>query len=315
MTDATPSPSSDRRRRALLAGAFLLLLVPLFLAVPSDLRQDELIGPLGDRYHVALFLVLVVLLERHGPLRGRPRLVIGACLALGGATELLQLLAGRSATLWDWYQDALGVGFGACWIWWRRTRRPGPPLAAALVLVALVAWPLRHLPVTVPEARAAQARFPLLDDFERPHALALWGGLNGGEIALATAAGHGQVIEMTSDDDHRWPGVESLKLPWNWTGQDTLRVDCRLRDPSPQTLWFSVWIEDRAGAHDSDYALVGCEVGHQWRTVTVPLATVRTRRQDRNLALREIRAVAFFVSRGEAGPVSFQLDNLRLGGG
>ena len=89
------------RRRLLLAGALLLLLVPLFLAVPTHLRQDVLIGPLGDRYHVALFLVLTVLLHRHGPLRGRLLAVVATCLGVGAATELLQLLAGRSATIWD----------------------------------------------------------------------------------------------------------------------------------------------------------------------------------------------------------------------
>ena len=92
----------SRRLLAVLA----LLLVPLFLAVPPHLRQDPLVGPLADRYHVGLFLVLTVLLYRWGPLARRPVAVVLACLALGGATELLQVLAGRSATFWDWYQDA-----------------------------------------------------------------------------------------------------------------------------------------------------------------------------------------------------------------
>ena len=49
----TPTPTPRRRavpRRLLLVLA--VLLVPLFLAVPTHLRQDALIGPLADRYHV-----------------------------------------------------------------------------------------------------------------------------------------------------------------------------------------------------------------------------------------------------------------------
>ncbi len=298
-----------------LLGLLAVLLVPLFLAVPTYLRQDALIGPLGDRYHVGLFLVLTVLLYRHGPLRGRPWLVIGACLALGAATEVLQILAGRSATLWDWYQDALGVGFGACWIWWRRTGRLLGPVLAVIGMLGLVAWPLRHLPVVVPESRAAEARFPLLDDFERPNALVLWGGHEGGVTALAGADGRGQVLEMTSDGDTRWPGVASRALPWNWTGQETLRVDGRLRDPSPAAMKLYIWIEDRAGRFDSDYILVGFDVDHRWQTFEVPLTTTPTRRSGRNLAVGEIRALAIFLVRGDAGEVSLQLDDLRLVGG
>lgn len=295
-----------------LFGALFLLLLPLFLAVPPHLRQDALIGPLGDRYHVGLFAVLTVLLHRHGPLRGRPLVVIAVCLALGGATEVLQQLAGRSAAFWDWYQDALGVGLGACWIWWRGTGRRLGPLVAAAAIVGLVLWPLRGLPVTVRESRAASARFPLLDDFERPHSLALWSGHQGAAIARVPVAGRGQVLQMTSDDDTQWPGIKSAQLPWDWTGRHTLRVDCRLRDPSPATMRLSIWIEDRAGRYDSDYIAVGFDVDHQWHTYEVSLEDTPTRRQGRRLALGEIRALAVFVTRKDGGAVALQVDDLRL---
>lgn len=311
MAPAFRRPVLSRRLLGLLA----VLLVPLFLAVPTHLRQDALIGPLGDRYHIGLFLILTVLLYRHGPLRGRPWLVIGVCVTLGAATEVLQILAGRSATLWDWYQDVLGVGFGASWIWWRRTGRRAGPVVAVAILLGLVAWPLRHLPVVVPESRAAEARFPLLDDFERPNALALWGGHEGGSIELATAGDRGQVLLMTSDGDTRWPGVASRALPWNWSGQETLLVDCRLREPSPRAMKLYVWVEDRGGRFDSDYILVGFDVDHQWQTLEVPLDTTPTRRAGRRLALGEIQALAVFLVRGDAGPVALQLDDLRLVGG
>ena len=307
-------PSSNSRRRLQLVAVLLLLLVPLFLAVPTHLRQDPLIGPLADRYHVGLFLVLTVLLYLRGPLRGRPLAVILACLGLGVATELLQLLADRSATVWDWYQDALGVGFGACWIWWRRTGHRAGPVVAVALLLGLVAWPLRHLPVMVAESRAAEARFPLLDDFERPGGLALWSGHQGGSVELAMSQDHGQVLQMTSDAETRWPGLTSHDLPWDWTGQHTLRLECRLREPSPEKLRLFVWVEDRAGRFDSDYILAGFDVGHQWQTFEVSLTEMLTRRNGRRLALGEIRAIAVFVSRKDAGAVALQVNDLRLEG-
>ena len=299
----------SRRLLALLA----VLLVPLFLAVPPHLRQDPLIGPLADRYHVGLFLVLTVLFYRWGPLAGRPVAVVLGCLALGGATELLQVLAGRSATFWDWYQDALGVGLGACWIWWRRSGKSTAPILGVIVLLALVAWPLRHLPVTVRASRAAEARFPLLDDFEHPDAIALWSGHQGEDITLVPVAGRGMVLQMSSHGDERWPGVSSRRLPYDWSEYTTLTVTCRLVAPSPDSLRVSIWCEDRADRYDSDYAFKSFVIGHQWRTVTVSLTDLITDRRGRALSLGEIQGFAVYASRRRPGPVVLQVDDLRLG--
>jgi hypothetical protein len=75
-----------------------------------------------------------------------------------------------------------------------------------------------------------------------------------------------------------------------------------------------VLLKDRAGPHDTDYALFGVAVDHEWQHVEVPLTALRTGRHDRPLALDEIWAVAVFVGRRAPGPVRLQLDDLRLGG-
>ncbi len=300
------------RRPILLLGLLVALLVPLFLAVPTHLRHEPVIGPLGSRYHVALFFALTLLLYRRGPLRGDLRRVVLACLLLGALTELVQTRFGRSASLNDWLLDAQGVGFGVCWIGLRRPRLRRAALAGGAVLTVLLLWPLRHLPATVPEVHAARERFPMLDDFERPGALALWHRHQGGELRLVAEPGRGHVLEVISDGQERWPGAASRKLPWNWTGRRELVVDCRLVEPSPDSLRVSVWVEDRARPGDVDYALMTFTVDHAWRTLVVPLEALTTRRRGRPISGREILGVAVFASRREPGPIALQIDDLRL---
>jgi VanZ family protein len=313
----TPSPTT--RRRLLPAALLLLLLIPLFVAIPVSWRQDPLISPLGDRYHVVLFMMLALLLHRWGPLAGRPLAALLAATAIGGATEILQLLAGRSAALWDWYQDVLGVALAGCWLWWRRptaasrSRWHDPAAAAAaLVVLGLVLWPLRDLRATVTAERAAQARFPVLDDFERPDALRLWDDHQGSELARVPVAGRGHVLEIRTDGGSRWPGAASSQLPWNWTDADTLRFACRLVAPSPDTLRASFYLLDRAGVHDSEQYRHAFTVGHRWREVVVPVATLGDRAAVRPPALVEVLTVAIYLHCREPRPAILQIDDLRL---
>ncbi|HOX24647.1 MAG TPA: hypothetical protein PLL30_02660 [Candidatus Krumholzibacteria bacterium] len=297
-----------------LAILLALLLVPLFLGIPAEWRHDPLVGPLGDRYHIVLFLLLPVILYRHGPLAGRGAVTILVCVALGGATELLQIPAGRSAALWDWYQDALGVGLGACWLWFRETgRRLWPGLVAAM-LALLVVWPLRQLPAVVRECRRAEDRFPVLDDFESPNALILWSGHDGAELARTPVAGRGHALQMRSGGTERWPGVTTNRLPWDWRGHSVLRLACRAVTPS-DSLRVSIWLEDRAAGRDRDRAVRTFLVGGEWQALEIPLRDLLTRERERPLALAEVTVIAIYASRRQPGPIVLFLDDLRLDDG
>lgn len=300
-------------RTVLLFALMTALLVPLYVWIPMELRHDPLIGPLGSRsYHIGLFLALTLLLYNRGPLKGRLKTVVAVCLLLGAATELLQTRFGRTATLEDWLLDAQGVSFALCWIWYRRTDRPTLPLIGALIVAALVFWPLRHLPVTVPEVWAARARFPLLEDFERPRSLEIWRKQSNITHSLVEIPGQGQVLQIDSVGKERWPGASTRALPWDWTGYAQLRVDCRLVDPSPDSLQVTIQLEDRAARDDVDIAMMSFQVGHQWQTLVVPLADLVSHNRRRPVAGHEILAVAVFATRPRPGPISMQIDNLRL---
>ena len=303
-----------RRRTLFLFGLLAALMIPLFVWIPMEWRHDPLIGPLGSRYHIGLFLALTLLLYNRGPLKGRLKAVVAVCCLLGAATELLQTRFGRTASLKDWLLDAQGVGFALCWIWYRRTGRRALPLLSAVVLAALVVWPLRQLPITVQEYRAAQTRFPILEDFERPRALVLWSRPSDIDRTLVHVPGRGQVLQIDSRGDERWPGVSSRQLPYDWSRYTELRVDCRLVDPSPDSLLVTIQLEDRAAPGDVDIAMMSFRVGHQWQTLAVPLADLVSHNRRRAVPGREILAVAILATRSRPGPISLQIDNLRLAG-
>jgi len=295
----------------ILIGLLSLLLIPLFLGIPPHLRHDPFIGPVGDRYHVGLFLVLVVLLNQRGPLAGKPWLVAIATLVLGGLTELIQELVGRSASFWDWYQDALGIGLGLCIVFWRRPSPRWPVITMAIVLLGLVAWPLRHLPTAVREGHAARDRFPLLDDFESPDALVLWQGSDGGNLDLAISTDRGQTLSITHDADRSWPGARTFQLPYDWTGHRLLELECRLATTGPESQRIGIRLDDRAARMDRDFMRQAFEVDGQWRTLTLHLDELRTNDDRRPLALKEIRSLTIFMIEPEAG-VTIEVDNIRL---
>ncbi|MEZ4386104.1 MAG: hypothetical protein R3D98_00720 [Candidatus Krumholzibacteriia bacterium] len=310
MIDRTPP-----RPTLLLSGLLLLLLAPLFVPIPVALQQHPYISPLADRIHVALFGGLVLLLHRWGPLRGRRLLVIAAVVALGGLSELVQSLVGRSASVWDWFQDIQGVALAACWLWWRRGRRRALPVLAAVAVVVSVLWPLRDLPVVARESTAIQRQFPLLSDFERPDSGVLWSGYEGGEAQVVPREDGGHALRLATVGRERWPGAVSRRLAWHWTGQDTLLVDARLVAPSPDTVQVSVWLEDRRTGRDKDYAIQTSPLSHRWTTLRVPLHDLRTRRRGRPLALQTIQAIAVFMHRRDDEPLSMEIDNVRLKAG
>jgi hypothetical protein len=300
------------RRRLVVLALLTLLLVPLFLPVPVDWRQHPLVGTLGDRVHVVMFAILVLMLHGRGPLRGRPLAAVAASIAIGGLTELAQSLAGRSTSSSDWYQDIQGAVLAGCWIWWRNhDGRAVPLVLAALVLVAIW-WPMRDLPALVRESLAAARRFPLLCDFERRGSLVLWDEHLGSRLTRVAVGPDDHALEVRHDGDERWPGTSSSHLAWNWTGQDTLLIDARLVAPAPDSLGASIWILDRAGARDVDDARRAFTLDHRWRTLRVPLADLRTLERGRPLVLRNVVSLSVYLHRRAAGPLAVQIDDVRL---
>lgn len=308
-------PPRSTARRLVGIAAIGALLVPLFVPISPDLRQHPLFGALGDRVHIVMFAVLTLILYHRGPVRGRILASIGVSIAVGAVTEIAQSLTGRSPSFGDLYQDALGTALAGCWLAWRhRDRRLLPATGAAAVVLA-VWWPLRDLPTVVTEVRAAEPLFPVLADFERPQAFRLWSPHLVGEYGRVELPDGGHVLEIRHSGDDRWPGAASPHLAWNWTGWDTLLVDARLVEPSPDSLRVSLWVNDRANARDVDAALSTHTVGHRWQTLSMPLHEVRTLNDERPLTLRVVVSVAVFMHRpvaGGADELALQIDNVRL---
>jgi VanZ family protein len=97
----------------------------LFIGTHIPFERLALNPGRADKFaHVAAFAVLTILLAvtwRHsaGRLHGRQLLWIGAVAILYGAIEeTTQPLVNRSASLIDWWADAVGVALGLAIFWW-----------------------------------------------------------------------------------------------------------------------------------------------------------------------------------------------------
>jgi hypothetical protein len=140
----------------------------------------------------------------------------------------------------------------------------------------------------------------------------LWHRHQGSRHRVVTVPERGPVLQVDHDGQERWPGAATRKLPWDWRGYSELHVDCRLVAPSPDSLRVSINLEDRAGPRDIAHAWKTFTVGHGWQTLVVPLAELTTGESGRPLVGREVMAISVLVHRTAPGPLSFQIDNLRL---
>lgn len=107
---------STRFLRSSLAVLYFLLCCYLFFLPGKDLPQEDWLDRIYfDKWvHVGLFAVLALLLCWCGFAGGRRMWVGLACVAYGGAVELIQgaWVPNRSMDIFDWISDSVGVLLG-----------------------------------------------------------------------------------------------------------------------------------------------------------------------------------------------------------
>ena len=303
--------ATRRRRTWLVISGLFVLLVPLLVPLPPQVRHDPTLNLLGDRVHVLIFAGLTWLLHVIGPLRGRPLGSAVAAAAIGVVSEVLQQFVGRSPLVSDFALDLLGIGLALTWIQWRRGRGRAMLAAAAFLLVVL-AYTMREAPTMFRAMVESRRNFPVLADFASRDQLALWRKRSDEDCRLVSVgAPRGEVLHVSTAGRNAWPGVNARRLPADWSGYSELVLEARLQSPAPDSLRLGVRLDDYESREDKQWASKGYWITHAWRTLRMPLADLQTDQGDRPFGVRDILSLTVFLAR-PGRPAAFEIDNVRL---
>lgn len=294
--------------RIILAGAFLALVV--FAPFPGHTR---LFKALHDSAHAPVFGVIAVLvltwLRSHRDFSAwRPArqyavaLIVATCL--GAATELLQIPAGRDASLHDVRNDLLGaVAFLAVYAAFASS--PDRRLPRSLLLV--IAFASIGF-ATYPVFRAAlqqvrrEAQFPVVADFVRRMDRFFIGtqssSVERAPLPAPWCAVEGEQALRVVFHEHSWPGLDFYELSPDWSGYSTLLID--LTNPTDVPLNLVVRVHDRAHTKQvEDRYNELYEIPARTRDVLrIPLAKVRQAPAGREMHMDEIEGLIIFRAEG-----------------
>jgi VanZ family protein len=246
-----------------LALIAILLVAVVFAPVPGDSRW---IRTLHNSAHAPIFgcvSLLMLLVSRSHPqlqaLRwsGQYMLALAVAFVLGLLTELLQIPAGRDASVEDALHDAIGalafLGiFGAVDPRVRNVPQ-NTPIRLAAAVVGLVSLGLAAAPVTRAAIKYQQRdeRFPVLTDFSQRY----------DRYFIFQQSAEFSPVKMpapwarTKDESAMrvrllngpYPGLHFIEPVPDWSGYATLAVD--LTNPTPMNLQLILRVHD--AGHDN----------------------------------------------------------------
>jgi len=265
----TAAPGLEARVLLVLLAGGLLLLVLLGELPGAGKWASELGNAAHGPAFAALTLVAFALLRREGS-GARPVLVdaaiaAGVAIALGAATELLQLRLGRDASWGDLGNDALGALAAAGFIVAARHRGPQRGSGLALRRASLVAGGICAAVMLTPAAVTGAAyfirwlTFPTLVDFSSPlspYFLTSWGHVTVARqpapVASADRAPGDTALRVQLVPRRHWTVAFWEPRP-DWRGYGSLNID--ILNPTDAPLLLTVWIRDwsQAAVRDAGF--------------------------------------------------------------
>ncbi len=288
----------------------LLLLVPFVVPVPGQLERMHVVRSFGVAAHFGLPLLLVQLLYRYGPLKGKLLTAAVAGFLLIAGCEFPQLLVGRHPRLQDAGVDLAGAIAAVGWLLrFERGRAWGVVLVVAGL--AVLSYQLRELPGFLRGELLARKRFPLLADFEDNRERALWSENHDSGVSYRFVArpGGGQLLTFTGDPGDVWPGVVIKGLPRDWSAYRTLAFEARVADDEQAVL--SVRLDDFQSREDAVWCGESFRVTGAWRRYEMDLTAAAAGVAERTFRLDDIDSLLLFVGRVER-TIVIQLDNISL---
>ena len=308
--------------RKSIALAFTLAVLTLGFFWPVRVRVDASFwGHVFDVGHIPMLawltaVLLYALPERVQPAARRHGLAFTLAFAFAVVVELLQPFFGRSRSLGDVINGAIGAGLAltgvaawqrsGSWLW----RGSHAVVVAGALAVAL--WPAYEEWRGI---RWRQTHFPSLGNFEDVAELKLWrlqGGSRGHptSITLTRArASQGEQSLRVLGGAGDWAGVNYSAGDKDWTPFRALSLDV-FNPREPFTLFVRV-DDDGNCVTLADRFERGFELARGWNRLRVPTAEIERGPKERRLNMKSVRRVAVFTGDGEPQRFWF-LDNVHL---
>lgn len=294
---------------AALGAAVAVLLLPL------PLPHNAITVALEDCGHMPLvfglcLLLLWVLGATTLSLRARLLVALGAGVAFGAATELLQSLTGRDASWLDLRSDSLGAAsaIAAYWLWCRRrelgswgavARAPLRPLLALATLLICALLLLLPLSSALLAWRERAQRFPVLydADFQLTRFVVQPVGTTARPLAPQLRDGHRALPVRCGTA--RFSGLTMEGLPRDWRDWRALQVEVRNPTDAPFELGIHVRGIGRKMAYDERFNTEVALRARETRAIVLPLSEISRGPRGAPLDLSRIWSIGIFCA-GEA---------------
>lgn len=295
----------ERRSLAIALAAAL----PFFFV---GFGRDAFLAPLLDACHVLYFGGAAWLVTRTWPaLAARPGwqrlgLLVAMAAVAGGVIELVQVPAGRSASLDDWGRDLAGAAIGGL------LATPGGAarrhVAAQVLALVLALWLLTPALLRAADWWRAWHAFPVLADFGVRADARRW--LHGRAASLAGVP----VLAVELPAARPWAGTALFGPLGDWRGYRTLSL--RLHLDAGAAVAMTLKLSDaghyeRGGAVD-DRVNWRLRLQPGWQEVAIPLAAIATAGNGRAMDLARLRELALFVDAPLPHPRRLAIARVRL---
>lgn len=277
-----------------------LLLLP---ALPAD--TGRLWGEIWNLGHIAAFAVLTILVLRRLSVTTNLLLPAGILVLFAMATEVLQMVTGREASVQDLLFDIAGILLGYSY----HLKNRGLQFAAAAGLV-LALGPL--LMVIIDESRARQD-FPVLGEFESRHELSRWNGNADRELDHSHTKNGAGALRVTYLPGTPYSDLTLRHFPGDWRHYRWLRFEVFYPGQRTLNMYFRI--------HDQQHEQKGWEYADRynselslkpgWNTIQVDLDKVRQAPAGRTMDMSRIAHLSLFTGRVES-PFTLYIDSVRL---
>jgi succinate dehydrogenase hydrophobic anchor subunit len=288
----------------------ILLAAVVFAPVPGDTRW---LRTLHNSAHAPIFgcvaLLALVVIRAHPRLRpiGSMRqylMALATVLGLGVATEILQIPAGRDASVEDALHDTIGaiafLGVFAVFDPRLRELRRSHLLRWVAGIVAVIALGVAAAPVTRAAIKYQQRdqRFPVIADlsqrYDRYFILQKAAEFSPVTMPKPWAAAPDESALRVRLLEGAYPGMDFIELRPDWSRFATLAVD--LTNPTPLNLQLVLRVHDAAHTNQpADRFSKRIELPAGTRAVVrIPLREIAAGPRTRTLDLRQIAGVIIF---------------------